>query len=145
MAGVSAVPSPSFAAGMSRAQRYALAAAVATQAAVGCADSNTGPGGAGTGTAGTASAGVGSSGTGASGTGSSGTGSSGTGEAGWGQPVYGAPIDSGIVDASFDASLDASDEDDAGAEDSGQVMALYGGAIPIYGAAMVILPEGGKK
>jgi hypothetical protein len=140
-------------AGMSRAQRFALAAAVV--GGVACSEETYatpvygapfdpdaggvtgGAGGAG-GESGNPQAGIGgASGTngvaGASG-GSSGAGGAGD-DGGFSMPVYGAPFDpdAGQEDASMeDASMEDASEPDGG----GMVTPLYGGAFPVYGAPM---------
>jgi hypothetical protein len=143
-------------AGMSRAQRFTLVAAVASQALIGCSDDpkgtgigrgsggNTqqGTGGTAQGTGGTATAGQGGGiaqpvygapidpGTGGTNAGSGGRGNTGQGGVGGGaQAVYGAPIpnDAGVSDAG-DAG------DDQPKDDGGRIQPVYGGAIPLYGA-----------
>jgi hypothetical protein len=146
-------------AGMSRAQRVALVAAVAGQTLLGCSDESgsglqTGSGGMGDmqqGSGGTQTAGGGGQGSG--------------GNGGVAQPVYGAPVTPGTPipgtggtgdegtggrmavthyggimppeDAGKDAgSADAGDAGEAGGagQDGGRAQAMYGAAIPPYGA-----------
>ena len=153
--------------GMSRTQRFALVAAVASQALIGCSDepkgagTGQGSGGATQGSGGqgaAGSAGLGSGGAtpiagkgggvqpvygapfepGGGGGGSAGAGSGGGGGIGGAQAVYGAPVP---TDAGTDTS-DAGDQPDAGVQpvkrDGGGIQPVYGA--PVYGAPIYGAP-----
>jgi hypothetical protein len=140
-------------AGMSRAQRFALVAAVASQTLAGCSKTHTDTGlgdgnqGPGTSQAGAAATGqAANSGGGLAGTASGRAGSSSDGNAGtaarphYGAPVpiYGAPITPGDAGKPRTDSGLAADEDagTATATDAGPPRAhpVYGAPIPIYSA-----------
>jgi hypothetical protein len=157
LAPASSVPIYNIKAGMSRAQRFTLVAAVASQALIGCSDEPKGSGTQGTG--GSAQQGTGGTAQGSGGVAAGSGGSIGVGGKGGAQPVYGAPIDpstggrgnagmSGaggavviyggppVLDAGTPDAGDAGDGDDQAKNDGGpNVQPLYGGAIPLYGAA----------
>lgn len=123
-------------AGLSRAQRYAMAAAVASTAATGCSKYHEEPqrGEAGTQSAGGSAASAGTAGDAAAG-GRSGRGGT-AGDPFIPQPMYGGGIPQPVYGASFDAGNAAgSGAVDAGRadEDAGQDDTPPG--IPIYGAS----------
>jgi hypothetical protein len=132
------------AAGLSRAQRLALAAAIAGQSVAACAETSEPIPQSmphyGAPLAGNLAPAAGSGGAGQQVAGRSGAaGTTGVAVPVYGAPVYGAPIagqpspkpkpDAGVPD------VDASDEDAGGVKDAGHVVQpVYGAPIPIYGA-----------
>lgn len=121
--------------GMSRAQRFAVVAAIAGQAAIGCAkttdpdDGVAGKGGAGGTTAGTTAGTLSSN---AGNVAAAGNGGSGGAGGDISVPVYGAPFfpDAGLAqeDASTDAAVDAGTDADIDA--GGFFIPVYGAPIP---------------
>lgn len=141
LAPVAELPVMAIPSGISRAQRLALAAALAGQALVGCAENTVAiygapvPDSGPTPTAGTGSAGTGAAGAGAAGTaGRAGAGSAGNGRGGEGGfiaiPPYGVPL----------AGNPALDDDAGAAEDAGPTRDSGQMAVPVYGAPVYGAP-----